>query len=98
MVSLLMEGLMPNSNAAKKFFKNHLGGDYDIYVGMDEALCLGDKIMVMAAHPGTIKTIINIDLPRPRDIATIRTSVYYNELFQSIWSMLRDEVLSNKTS
>ncbi len=65
---------------------------------IDEALCLGDRIMVMAAHPGTIKTIINIDLPRPRDIATIRTSVYYNELFQSIWSILRDEVLNNKTS
>jgi len=65
---------------------------------IDEALCLGDRIMVMTAHPGTIKTIINIDLPRPRDIATIRTSVFYNELFQTIWSILRDEVMNNKTS
>ena len=65
---------------------------------IDEALCLGDRIMVMGAHPGTIKTIINIDLPRPRDIASIRTSLYYNELFQNIWSILRDEVLNNKTS
>lgn len=65
---------------------------------IDEALCLGDRIMVMSAHPGTIKTIINIDLPRPRDIATIRTSLYYNELFQTIWSILRDEVLNDKTS
>ena len=65
---------------------------------IDEALCLGDRIMVMSAHPGTIKTIITIDLPRPRDIATIRTSLYYNELFQTIWSMLRDEVLTNKAS
>ncbi|MBP2628660.1 MAG: Taurine-transporting ATPase [Firmicutes bacterium] len=65
---------------------------------IDEALCLGDRIMVMTAHPGMIKAIIDIDLPRPRDIATIRTSLYYNELFQTIWSILRDEVLSNKTS
>lgn len=43
MVSLLMEGLLPISNAAKKFFKKHLGDDYEIYVGMDEALCLGDQ-------------------------------------------------------
>lgn len=64
---------------------------------IDEALCLSDRVMVMTAHPGTIKTIINIDLPRPRDIATIRTSLYYNELFQTIWSILRDEVLNNKT-
>ena len=64
---------------------------------LDEALCLGDRIMVMTAHPGMIKTIINIDLPRPRDISVIRTSTYYNTLFQSIWEILRDEVLCNKT-
>lgn len=46
----------------------------------------------MTAH-GMIKTMIHIDdLPRPRDLSTIRTSPYYNTLFQSIWSILRDEV------
>lgn len=63
---------------------------------IDEALCLGDRVMVMTAHPGTIKTIVTIDLPRPRDIATIRISQQYNELFQAIWSVLRDEVQYSK--
>ena len=43
MVGLLMEGLVPVSNAARMFFKNKLGDDYDIYIGMDEALYLGDE-------------------------------------------------------
>lgn len=43
MVSLLMEGLLPISNAARKYFQKHLGDDYEINVGMDEALCLGDQ-------------------------------------------------------
>lgn len=43
MVSLLMEGLVPISNAARKFFTKHLGEEYEIYIGMDEALCLGDQ-------------------------------------------------------
>jgi len=43
MVGLLMEGLVPISNAARKFFKKALGDDYDIYIGMDEALYLGDE-------------------------------------------------------
>ena len=43
MISLLMEGLVPISNAARKFFQRHLGEEYDIYIGMDEALCLGDQ-------------------------------------------------------
>ena len=43
MVSLLMEGLVPISNAARKFFQKHLGSDYEVVIGMDEALCLGDQ-------------------------------------------------------
>jgi len=52
--------------------------------------------MVMTANPGMIKTIIDVDLPRPRDISSIRTSLHYNTLFQSIWLILRDEVLNSK--
>ncbi len=32
-----------------------------------EAVYLGDKVIVMAAHPGTIKHEIRLTLPRPRD-------------------------------
>ncbi|MEN6412996.1 MAG: ABC transporter ATP-binding protein [Veillonellales bacterium] len=63
---------------------------------IDEALCLGDRVMVMTAQPGRVKAIIDIDLPRPRDIASIRTTLHYNELFQRIWLSLRDEVLKGK--
>ena len=49
MVGLLMEGLVPVSNAARKFFKSHLGDDYDIYIGMDEALYLGDEVGIQCS-------------------------------------------------
>lgn len=63
---------------------------------IDEALCLSDRILIMTAHPGTVKTIVDVDLPRPRDIASIRTTMRYNELFQLIWLTLREEVLKVK--
>jgi NitT/TauT family transport system ATP-binding protein len=63
---------------------------------IDEALCVSDRIMIMTAHPGTIKAIIDVDLPRPRDISKIRTTLRYNELFQMIWQSLRKEVLKGK--
>lgn len=63
---------------------------------IDEALCLSDRILIMTAHPGTVKSIVEIDLPRPRDIAQIRTTLRYNELFQKIWLTLREEVLKVK--
>lgn len=63
---------------------------------IDEALCVSDRIMVMTAHPGTVKQIVEIDLPRPRDISKIRTTMRYNELFQTIWQSLSEEVLKGK--
>ena len=63
---------------------------------IDEALCLGDRVMVMTAHPGRIKCIIENDLPRPRDISAIWSSPQYHKLFQQIWGILREEVLKGK--
>jgi len=63
---------------------------------IDEALCLGDRIMIMTAHPGTIKCILDNDLPRPRDISSIWGSTQYHLLFQEIWGILREEVLKVK--
>lgn len=42
-VGMLMEGLLPVTKAARAYFKGKLGDDYEIYIGMDEALCLGDE-------------------------------------------------------
>jgi NitT/TauT family transport system ATP-binding protein len=34
---------------------------------LSEAVYLGDRIVVLIANPGRIRTIVNVDLPRPRD-------------------------------
>jgi NitT/TauT family transport system ATP-binding protein len=38
-----------------------------------EAIFLSDRVVVMTSRPGTIAEIIDIDLPRPRDLAVINT-------------------------
>ena len=65
---------------------------------IDEALCLGDRIMILTSHPGTIKEIIDVDLERPRDIAAMRTTLHYNELYHRIWMSLREEVFKRGQS
>ncbi len=34
---------------------------------VDEAVFMSDKIIVLTNRPGTVKEVVNIDLPRPRD-------------------------------
>ena len=40
---------------------------------IDEAILLGDKVLVMTARPGTVKSETVIDLPRPRDPSVVLT-------------------------
>jgi ABC-type nitrate/sulfonate/bicarbonate transport system ATPase subunit len=34
---------------------------------IDEAIFLGDRVLIMTPHPGRVKEALSIDLPRPRD-------------------------------
>ena len=58
---------------------------------VDEAVTLGDRIMVMTASGGT-KSLIDIDLPRPRDVLELRHTPRYGEIVYNIWGLLREEV------
>jgi NitT/TauT family transport system ATP-binding protein len=59
---------------------------------VDEAVTLGDRIVVMTAHPGRIKTIVEVPFPRPREVLALRREPTYGALVFRIWGELRDEV------
>jgi len=43
---------------------------------LDEAIFLGDKVVVMSARPGTIKLQETIDLPRPREASVVTSEAF----------------------
>jgi NitT/TauT family transport system ATP-binding protein len=59
---------------------------------VDEAVTLGDRIMVMTANPGRQKVLIDVPFERPRNVLELRAQPRYGELVFNIWSHLRDEV------
>jgi NitT/TauT family transport system ATP-binding protein len=65
---------------------------------IDEALTLADRVIVMSAHPGTIKDVVPVSLSRPRDQATLRSDPEFARLFGRIWESLRTEVLDARAS
>jgi NitT/TauT family transport system ATP-binding protein len=58
---------------------------------IDEAITMGDRIVVMTAGPGRTKAILDVNIPRPRYDINIREHPRYQELRQQIWNMLKLE-------
>jgi ABC-type nitrate/sulfonate/bicarbonate transport system ATPase subunit len=55
---------------------------------IEEAILLGDRVVVMTARPGRIKEIVAVDLPRPRDV----TATDFNAIRRRVSALLEDEV------
>jgi NitT/TauT family transport system ATP-binding protein len=60
--------------------------------GIDEAVHLSDRVVVLARRPGRIHAVISIDLPRPR--APLRSSPEAAKLSADIWNLIRDEAVA----
>lgn len=56
--------------------------------GIDEAVFLADRVVVLDNNPGTIRTVIDIDLPRPRT-QEVRKLPRFQQLADDIWSLVR---------
>src|SRR5712675_935063 len=55
---------------------------------IDEAILLGDRIVVMTARPGRIKEVLELPFGRPRDVEAVRADPRFAELRAHIWRQL----------
>lgn len=83
--ALLQEGLLSLHDRLEKtvVFVTH---------NIDEAILLGDRVIVMTYRPGTIKQEFKIPLPRPRQ-ADVVDSLKFTEIRHEIRGVLRAESL-----
>jgi NitT/TauT family transport system ATP-binding protein len=57
---------------------------------IDEAVFLGDRVVVLTARPARIREEVKINLPRPRNLE-VRKSVQCLEYRNYIWDLIRSE-------
>ncbi|MFD4402228.1 ABC transporter ATP-binding protein [Nocardia sp. NPDC058499] len=64
---------------------------------LEEAIILGDRVVVMSARPGRILAERRSPYPRPRS-AAVRESPEFAVFKAELWELLRDEVEAGKSS
>lgn len=58
---------------------------------ISEAVFLSDKVVVLSPHPGRVSAVIDIDIPRPRNMESKQTTKFYDYItqirnsFEGVW-------------
>jgi NitT/TauT family transport system ATP-binding protein len=59
---------------------------------LHEAIGLGDRVVVLTARPGRVKSIHPVDIPRPRQLRQLHENATYRNLLSRIGDELAEEI------
>jgi len=62
---------------------------------IDEAILLGDRVVVFQSNPGSVREIIPVGLGRPRHGEHVQGDPTFGELRHYIWTLLKDEATAS---
>jgi NitT/TauT family transport system ATP-binding protein len=59
---------------------------------LSEAVTLSDRVVVLSARPGVIRTIQEIDIKRPRNVFEVRFDDRFRDLNHELWEILQHDI------
>ena len=69
--------------------------NFFITTDIDEAIFLADRLIVMTNVPTRVRAVLEVDVPRPRKLATILESERANEVKMKALSLLHEEAMKS---
>jgi NitT/TauT family transport system ATP-binding protein len=57
---------------------------------IEEAIALGDQVVVLGPRPARVRTVVAVDIPRPRTVARVIAHPSFINLRDRCWALLRD--------
>jgi ABC-type nitrate/sulfonate/bicarbonate transport system ATPase subunit len=57
---------------------------------LDEAVLMGDRVVVLAGRPAHVRAVRKVDLPRPRDRSVVSSPTFIG-LREQVWHDLFDQ-------
>jgi NitT/TauT family transport system ATP-binding protein len=59
---------------------------------LEEAILLGDRVVVFGTNPGRIIHVEDISLERPRDLVALRADPRFTSTWERLWSLLAPQI------
>jgi NitT/TauT family transport system ATP-binding protein len=74
----------------------HVRHEFDVTIllvthDIDEAIYMGDRIVVLTSRPSRVKRIVDVDLPRPRDQLETKSLPSFIELRAAVYQDIKSE-------
>lgn len=60
---------------------------------IDEAVFLGDRVVVLSPNPGRLQEVVDVDLPRPRSL-DVKRDPEFRALVDHVWGLIQRDVFS----
>jgi ABC-type nitrate/sulfonate/bicarbonate transport system ATPase subunit len=57
---------------------------------IEEAIAIGDRIVVMSERPSRVREVVTVDIPRPRSVASVVADPRFVPLRDRCWRLLRE--------
>jgi ABC-type nitrate/sulfonate/bicarbonate transport system ATPase subunit len=56
---------------------------------IEEAVAMGDRIVVLTARPARVREVLEVDIPRPRTVESVVAHPRFLQLREQCWQLLR---------